>query len=136
MTILFSRVDLNKIIEHCWASYPYEACGILAGLISGEERTVTRIYSTRNMLRSATRYQIDPEEQVGVFEEIEESRLDLIGFYHSHPSFTAQPSGIDEKHAYYPEQSYVIISLIGGEAEVRSYVWRDGFLEEAVRVVE
>lgn len=136
MTIMIDRKDLDRVIEHCRAEHPYEACGILAGTLRGGERVVVRVYPTRNILRSPTRYQIDPEEQIKIFEEIEGQGLNIIGFYHSHPHFPARPSGIDRGMAYYPGHSYLIISLMGGGVEVGSYVWRDGFEEEDVKIVE
>lgn len=59
--------------------------------------------------------------------------LDVIGYYHSHPTGSAEPSRSDREHAW-PETSYVILGLEGRVVrEVRS--WRldgDGFVEERV----
>jgi len=43
-------------------------------------------------------------------------KLDVIGFYHSHPDHPAAPSDYDREHAL-PLYSYVIVSVLRGKAE-------------------
>ena len=50
-----------------------------------------------------------------------EKKLDVIGYYHSHPNAPAVPSQYDLEHAL-PVWSYVIASVIEGKAVRRSLV--------------
>jgi proteasome lid subunit RPN8/RPN11 len=43
-------------------------------------------------------------------------KLDVIGFYHSHPDHPAAPSAYDKDHAL-PFYSYVIVSVQQGKAQ-------------------
>ncbi|MGD0329524.1 MAG: M67 family metallopeptidase [Nitrososphaeria archaeon] len=118
MTIKITSRHLKNIIYHCKKEWPIEACGILAGKIRDIEgdsvKEVSKIYSCRNELNSPMAYRIEAEQQLKIFREIEELRLDLIGFYHSHTSThhsLSRPSQIDKKRANYYGCSYVIITL-------------------------
>ena len=42
-------------------------------------------------------------------------RIELIGWYHSHPDTPARPSEFDREHAW-PWYSYIIVSVQKGEA--------------------
>lgn len=49
-------------------------------------------------------------------------RLDIVGFYHSHPDCKAFPSEFDRAHAL-PVYSYIIVSVVKGSAvDTRSFV--------------
>ena len=43
-----------------------------------------------------------------------EKKLELIGWYHSHPDAPARPSEFDREHAW-PWYSYIIVSVQKGE---------------------
>jgi proteasome lid subunit RPN8/RPN11 len=48
-------------------------------------------------------------------------KLDIIGFYHSHPDCAAEPSDYDTRHAL-PVYSYVIVSVRKGKvADCKSW---------------
>ena len=115
MMLVISRDILDDIITQCKQEQPIEACGILAGLSANADNkhvnTVTQIYPCQNELRSTTRYKIAAKEQYRAFIDIEEHGLQLIGFYHSHPTGPTTPSSIDKKLANYIGYSYLIIAL-------------------------
>lgn len=96
-----------------------------------------RIYRARNAQRSPASYSLDPEEQYRIFRDIEDRGLELVGIYHSHPSSPATPSDTDIEQAYYPEVSYVLISLADpDEPQVRAFrITEEGVAEEDMLVV-
>ena len=96
-----------------------------------------RIYRTRNADRSPTSYRLDPDHQFRAFRDIEERGLDLIGIYHSHPSSPATPSDRDVEQAYYPDASYILISLADpAQAQVRAFrITAEGVAEEDLVVI-
>jgi proteasome lid subunit RPN8/RPN11 len=127
------RKHLSDIISYARDEAPREACGILAG----RNGRVLRIYRTRNADRSPTSYRLDPDQQFRVFKDIEDRGLELLGIYHSHPSSPAVPSDRDVEQAYYPEVSYVLISLADpAEAQIRAFrITAEGVTEEDLAVI-
>ena len=106
--MLFISRDITEAMKrHAREEYPRECCGLLAG----KENAITRIFKTRNSAASMDKYEIDPVEQLNVFEEIDRLSLKLLGVYHSHPNHPCYPSGFDISRAFYPDTAFFIISL-------------------------
>jgi len=124
MAIVFKKSDIDKIIDHSQKTFPIEACGIILGSRNNKVKRVAGVYSTKNILASETSYQLNPQEQLDIFMKADELSLEILGYYHSHPSWHAQPSNADRQKANQSCCSYVIYSNI--DNEVRSFYW-DGF---------
>jgi len=134
MVLVLREHNLKEIAEHSRSSFPVEACGILVGRKENDEKIVEKVYRARNILASQSRYQIDPEELWKVFDETERESKEVIGFYHSHPHWSASVSEIDRSLAFYPNCSYVVYSNSNDEA--KSYLWNgEEFEEERVKIV-
>jgi proteasome lid subunit RPN8/RPN11 len=133
MTIIIKRSDLNKIIEHSRLVFPIEACGVLLGTKENGPKTVVMVFPARNILESETSYQINPQDQLDIFMKADELSLEVLGYYHSHPNWRAQPSETDKHRANQPSSSYLIYSNV--DDEVRSFQW-DGveFRTEELKV--
>ena len=103
----------------------------------GDPSVVTETYAAENVAETPEiRYLIDPEEQFELIETVEEAGLDVVGFYHSHPTGPTHPSETDAARATWPDRSYVICAL-DGYPFVGSWRWRDGadeFEQETVSV--
>jgi proteasome lid subunit RPN8/RPN11 len=130
--------DLDDIVYHCVREQPIEACGILSGKSAKVDASVVRevlkIYRCLNELNSRTEYRIAGEEQIRVFDDIENSGSEVLGFYHSHPCTDSQPSSIDKEKGNYIGYSHVIVSLC--PTKVSSWVLEeDGFKEEQIHIV-
>ncbi len=123
----------NEMIRHARAELPYEACGIIAGVI-GEG--VTRFYPARNELQSETRYNIDPEDLYRILMELEDNGLDVWGIFHSHPATPAYPSATDLKQSYYPDAYYLILSFMNPEKPDLRAFKIDGDEVEEVKIGE
>lgn len=119
MTLVISRKHLARISLHSKQCYPLEACGILIGNLTGNERKVTEAWPARNQLSSESSYEIHPETLLQAFTYAEQRRLEILGFYHSHPFWSADASEIDKARANYPGLSYVIYSV--PKNEMRSF---------------
>ncbi|VTT88195.1 Proteasome-associated protease Rpn11 [Halorubrum sp. DM2] len=102
-----------------------------------EVTVVERAYAADNVAETPQiRYRIDPEEQLELLEEIEAAGLDVVGFYHSHPTGPTEPSETDAAEATWPDRSYVICAL-DGYPFVGSWRWRadaEAFERETVAV--
>ncbi len=133
MTLKISRRNLERIFLHSKESCPVEACGILIGTVAGDLRTVVEARRAKNQLSSESSYEIDPESLFGAFTYAEQNELEVVGFYHSHPFWSADASETDDARANYPGLSYLIYSLAKNEA--KSYYF-DGtrLMNEPVKI--
>lgn len=129
------RAELKQILRHCEQEYPYEACGILAG----KGGVVEKVYLMENVSETPqTCYFMKPEEQLKVFKEMRSLNLEMLAIYHSHINFPAYPSRRDLELAFYPDVSYLIISL-GKESvlEIKSFKISDQeIIEEELELLE
>jgi len=102
------------------AAYPDECCGILIGEIdSNGIKNVNRMEAVNNSREDGEKYHrflITPEDVFRAEQTARAAKLELIGFYHSHPDHPASPSEYDREHAL-PFYSYVIVSVENGSAK-------------------
>lgn len=120
------RSAYEDLLSHARAGTPEERCGLLAGDREEEPEaaTVTTIRRVKNVAPNPQyTYEIDPEEQYELMEEVEERGLDLVGFYHSHPQGPAAPSTTDHERANWEGYHYLIVSLGGRKPVVDAWVW-------------
>lgn len=123
---------VNELIEHSKKEFPDESCGILAG----RNGNIKLIYKMINTSKSSEVFFMDPKEQLRVVKEIRKKGFEMIGIYHSHTNSDAYPSQRDVEFAFYPEVSYVIISLKDKlNPSVRSFKINNGkVIEERVKL--
>jgi proteasome lid subunit RPN8/RPN11 len=104
---------------------PQEACGLLGGLISGDQYDVKAVIPTRNQLASPVRFQVDPRDQIEAFNHFEKQGLELLAIYHSHPGGPWHPSPADIDQAYYPGTVQLIWFIEDGSWNCRGYLISD-----------
>ncbi len=108
------------------AELPNECCGLLIG-----KQNIERAVIMRSIPPAPDTYYMDPEQQIGVFTEMQATGEQLLGIYHSHPTGPVEPSGMDLKLAFHPDALYVIISLADPDTPVLgAYYMRNGQFEE------
>lgn len=74
------------------AAYPNEACGILLG----EGARITHFLETANVHPTPeTHFEIDPQALIEAHKAEREGGPRIIGYFHSHPNGTAEPSATD-----------------------------------------
>lgn len=129
------------VLEHAREGHPHEVCGILAG-DAGEPRVVEESFRVENVHENPrTEYLIDPDEQLEVILHVEdELGLDIVGFYHSHPTGAAELSETDRRRASWPGAVYMLVWWPGQEKEgTGAWTWQgdeEGFREEPLDVVD
>jgi len=128
--LVIPRRLLDQVVLHSKETFPLEACGLLAGRTEGMRREVQALRTAKNALNSPSRYQLDPEEQLRLFLEIEGEGREVVGVYHSHPYWSADPSEVDRAMAHYREFSYLIYSVPKDEFKSFSYLGGQLGLEE------
>lgn len=129
--LIIKKSYLDEIIAHAREEFPNEACGILAG----KDKKVAKVYKMTNTEKSPMRYFMDPKEQFKAIKQMRVEGVEMVGIYHSHPNVRPYPSSHDVELAFYPESSYVIVSIINNIPEVRSFKIVNGIVrEEEIKV--
>ena len=98
ITLKMKKEDYEKILAHCRAGLPNESCGLLAGDIDGEIKTITDVY-------------LLTKEQLAAVKDARAKGKKLIGNFHSHPESPSRPSEEDKRLAYDSTMEYLILSL-------------------------
>ncbi|MBI4751946.1 MAG: M67 family metallopeptidase [Acidobacteria bacterium] len=117
--IELSSEHIESIQHHGESDYPYECCGLLIGHLSTDgKKQVVEVYPISNAREEAAkrnRFLILPQELMQGERYARSKKLDVVGFYHSHPDHPAIPSGFDQDHAW-PTYSYIIVAVARGQA--------------------
>lgn len=108
---------LRRIHAHGVETYPHECCGALLGLDGAAGREVVDLLPLENRRLDSprNRFAVTPDDVRRAEKTAGEKRLELIGWYHSHPDAPARPSEFDRDHAW-PWYSYIIVSVQNGES--------------------
>lgn len=143
--ISLSEELIRQIERHGERDYPHECGGMLIGRFAaaadggGNQKTVTELLPMENASAEETRHNrvlILPKDVLRAERYAREKKLDVIGYYHSHPEDAAIPSQFDLDHAL-PVWSYIIVSVLQGKAAgVRSWEMendRSKFNEEEIK---
>ena len=136
MSVLFLTRPVHEAIRaHGEETYPHECCGALLGVPTPEGwRVADSIKAGNTRTDSAhNRYHIAPIELVRIQRSAREKKLEIAGFYHSHPDHPAQWSATDFAEAHWLGCSYVITSVVKGKATVTNSFLLTGATEEDKR---
>jgi len=130
--LILKKELFEQILRQCIKEFPDEGCGILAG----RNGRVDRIYEMTNSEKSPSNFFMEPKEQLRAMKEIRAQGLQLLGIYHSHVASEAYPSSRDVELAFYPEASYVILSLKDkNNPSIRSFNLKEGSItEEEIKI--
>jgi proteasome lid subunit RPN8/RPN11 len=135
--IAMSEAVFKKIKGHSLQESPKEACGILSGNTSENPR-ITRVFCCSNVDKNPyVAYTINPDELLKAIDEIEGDKKgpELMGFYHSHPFSSPNPSLVDMSRATWERFIYAIFSI--SEDRLKCWKWMGepgGFIEEGVEI--
>jgi proteasome lid subunit RPN8/RPN11 len=107
---------LETLRLHVEESYPHEGCGILLGRREQERELVTRVVATANASSEPWhRFAIPPEALIAAQKLAREEGVEILGFFHSHPDRTAEPSDLDLRQAEWTGCIYLICAVLRGE---------------------
>ncbi len=137
--IFLSEELIEQIKKHGERDYPHECGGMLIGHFDAEKgKTVVELMPMENASEESTRHNrvlIVPKDVLRAERYAREKKLDVVGYYHSHPDDKAVPSQFDLDHAL-PVWSYIIVSVLQGKAaDLRSWKMendRSKFNEEKI----
>ena len=113
MSVELAGAHVDQIRREGEISYPHECCGLLLGQLVKGEKVIIETYAVKNAREDAAKYNrflISPDAVREADQYARGKKLDVLGFYHSHPNAEARPSQFDLEHAW-PFYSYIIVSV-------------------------
>lgn len=110
--ITLKQSDYEIILDHAKKELPDEACGLIAGTVHGEDKTIEAVYLLTNVDHSNEHFSLDPREQLNAVKDMRAKGLQPLGNWHSHPESPSRPSEEDKRLAYDSRASYLILSLM------------------------
>jgi proteasome lid subunit RPN8/RPN11 len=113
---------LAGLRRHAAASAPEECCGALIGAFGRFRIDVRAMVPVATPTASPTAYQIDADAVRRLERQATFAGVNVVGFYHSHPTSAAEPSSLDLELAV-PGYLYMIIETTTGA--VRAWQLRD-----------
>jgi proteasome lid subunit RPN8/RPN11 len=113
----------TELVRHAREASPEECCGLLLG----RDDEVVDAARARNIAADpSTRFLIDPEDHFAARRAARARGLDVVGFYHSHPRSSAEPSARDLAEFNYPDHLYLIVGLCVEPAEISLFRFEGG----------
>ncbi len=111
-----SQLDLLK--EEAKRAMPLEACALLLGRIDNGKARVEEVVLAENVDCSPYKFSISPEVLIETYEHADETGLEVLGIFHSHPA-PATPSDNDLKYMELNPCVWLMMSTI--DWSVRAY---------------
>ena len=127
-----TRRALDDIVAHARDADPEECCGVLLGV--GDR--ITTVVRARNVEGSTTRFLLDPHDHIAARKQARAGHQEVVGFYHSHPRSSPQPSVSDVVEWSYPEAICVIVGAEKGRRLVHAFRIVAGAAQEEALEIE
>lgn len=116
---------------------PEETCGFLLGTANKYDKNIVTFIAVKNVSKEnkAQRYEISPKDYLKAENAASESKMTLLGIYHTHLNWPAIPSETDRLAAF-PNLSYIIISLKDHFfSDIKSWKLTEGFTFKEEKLV-
>jgi proteasome lid subunit RPN8/RPN11 len=141
--LILSAKARQAIAAHAEQTYPNECVGLLIGTLDGDQKQVLSAYpvpnrwegqvtlaETDNPASQRDRFYLDPRDYLRADRAARAEGLDIVGCYHSHPDWPAEPSERDlagaEGVGGGTGFSFIIQSVRSGQAsDLRSWLLAD-----------
>ncbi len=122
--IYLTEEHIKQIEKHGAKTYPNECGGMLIGRFETSKKSVVELLPMENAAAESEQHNrvvITPKDVLKAERYAREKKLDVVGYYHSHPDHPAIPSQFDLDHAL-PVWTYIIVSVEKGKAvDLRSW---------------
>lgn len=120
--ITLTKQDYEKMLAHCRAGLPNEACGLIGGVREGDVKEIKEVYLLTNIDESNEHFSMDPREQLAAVKDMRAKGYELLGNFHSHPESPSRPSEEDKRLAYDSSVDYMILSLMEEEPVLNAFL--------------
>ena len=109
---------------------PEEACGYLAGNVTGHKAFVQAVIPIENITHNQTSFRMNPQDQINALYWMDENQMEPLGFYHSHPDGPAYLSETDLKELHDPSLTLLLWTKSTGEWICTGYQFKHGAIGE------
>ena len=117
--IYLTNEHKKQIEAHGEKTHPFECGGMILGHFAADGvKSVVELLPMENAMDEGEQHNrvlITPRDVMKAERYAREKKLDVIGYYHSHPDCPAIPSQFDLDHAL-PIWTYIIVSVEAGNA--------------------
>lgn len=120
--ITLTKQDYEKMLAHCRAGLPNEACGLIGGVREGDVKEIKEVYLLTNIDESNEHFSMDSREQLAAVKDMRAKGYELLGNFHSHPESPSRPSEEDKRLAYDSSVDYMILSLMEEEPVLNAFL--------------
>ena len=135
--IILSKSQFEEIVTHAKNQLPNEACGLLGGVIEGNQKIVKKVYLLTNIDSSPEHFSMEPKEQFAAVKDMRANKFVMLGNFHSHPNSPARMSEEDKRLAFDKNLSYLILSLAESESVIKSFkIDKDHEVEQEDLIIE
>lgn len=136
MSIIRMDVKLyDEIVQYAKEHLPEESCGLIAGEIDGDNKTIKKVYFLENTDHAEDHFTLNPKEQLEAVKDMRKNGYKPLGNWHSHPSSPSRPSVEDIKLAYDKGASYMIVSFLTKAPVINSFhIENDQYEKEDLRI--
>ena len=136
MSIIRMDVKLyDEIVQYAKEHLPEESCGLIAGEIDGDKKTIKKVYFLENTDHAEDHFTLNPKEQLEAVKDMRKNGYKPLGNWHSHPSSPSRPSVEDIKLAYDKGASYMIVSFLTKAPVINSFhIENDQYEKEDLRI--
>jgi proteasome lid subunit RPN8/RPN11 len=135
--LIVDQTAYRDMCAHALASFPLEACGLIAGAPSAGDGPAEAVWFVpcANDAASSKVYTLNARDHLRAERRAEDEGLEILGVVHSHTHTEPYPSPTDITQAPDPAWHYLIVSLRDDEPVVRSWRIVNGDVEEEPMVV-
>lgn len=131
--LVLSSAHISQMEAHVNRCSPEEGCGLLAGIRQRVELTIP----ITNQLHSPVRYNMEPEELVRAFYDLEARGFEMLASFHSHPNGPVTPSETDIREFAYPGTYMLIWSRTTSGWKVKGFeVFTNAYREIELRITD
>jgi proteasome lid subunit RPN8/RPN11 len=111
MTVTIQKQEYDKLLSYAISKHPEEACGLVLGSVTCDEKQITEILFIENTDHSSEHFTISPSAQLSAVKYARANKLEILGNWHSHPFTPSRMSDEDLRLALDKNASYLILSL-------------------------
>ena len=107
MNLRISRTQRQQLVEWANDAKPQECCGLLLG----HNGVVDQVVLAANVASDpAQEFEIDPSTLIAAEKAARAGGLSMLGYFHSHPNGSAEPSPTDARMAAADGRWWLIIA--------------------------
>ena len=125
-----SKAHWEDLVAHAREEEPNECCGYARA----RDGRIDQVYRAVNEQHSPYGFSFGFDALMAA-NELDDEGWE-VAVYHSHPRSPAEPSQQDINTAQYPNWTYLIVTLAGGEPDVRAWRIGDGRVDEEELILE